>query len=728
VSGPLPEQSVTPQGTPEHLDNTEMSVLSEEERFLSFLDNYPLTWSRLLKVLPDGIAFVDDRGIVRYANELFVGLTGYARSELVGQNIENLVPSSYRGAHDLNVRDFARSPSIRRMGRNLEITLLCRDGREIPVDIALAPLVLDDKLWIIVLIRDDSAERTAAQDRAEAEQRFRLAFEDNMAPMVFTDLEDRATAVNDAFCRMLGRTREEVLGHDSASFTHPEDVGISEEAHRRLTAGEVDQVRFVKRHLHKDGRVIVVEVSKSSARDAAGRLLYFIIIERDITEERALSAQLSHQELHDSLTGLANRALFEDRLSQAHARFVRQGGLGAVLLLDLDDFKGVNDTHGHLIGDQLLEAVARRLERVMRASETLCRSGDDEFLCLVEGLDSSAAAEEVAARLLDVLAEPFLIAGSHIKQRASVGMVIWDATNTDYARIVQDADVALHEAKRAGKGRYVVFGPGMRQQAVTRFELAQELRQALHAGDLAMHYQPIVDLATTEVVGFEALMRWHHSERGWVPPSVFIPLAEQSDLILELGSFALHEAVGAACSWERTGARTSRPYVTVNFSAHQFHDPGMLSMIEEALLASGLEPERLVIEITESVTLSNVTETLRMMEHLNRLGVSLALDDFGTGFSSLSYLTLLQPKIIKIDKSFVNSARESVYDATLLETIVSLGKKLNMTVLAEGIETPTQLLRLRHIGCELGQGYLFSPAVPADDAAALVGQVMGSGD
>jgi diguanylate cyclase (GGDEF)-like protein/PAS domain S-box-containing protein len=727
VISPSSEQSVPDLDTSLHLNDAEMLVRSEEERFIGFLDQYPLTWSRLLTVLPDGIAFVDDQGVVRYANEFFVGLTGYARGELVGQNIESLVPSSYRETHVLNIRDFARDPSVRTMGRNPELTVLRRDGREIPVDIALAPLVLGDKLWIIVLIRDDSAERTAALNRAEVEQRFRLAFEDNTAPMFFTNLEDRVTAVNDAFCQMIGRTREEVLGHDSRSFTHPEDEGITEESHRRMIAGEVDQVRYTKRYLHVDGRIIVVEVSKSAARDAAGKLLYFIVIERDITEERALSARLRHSELYDSLTGLANRALFEDRLSQAHARVVRQGGLCAVLLLDLDDFKGVNDTHGHLVGDQLLVAVAHRFELASRSSDTLCRSGDDEFLCLTEGLDSLAQAEEVAARLLDVLAEPFSIAGSHIEQRASAGVVIWDATNTDYASIVQDADVALYEAKRAGKGRYVVFGSGMRQQAVTRFELAQELRHALHDGDLMMYYQPIVDLVTTEVVGFEALMRWQHPERGFVPPSVFIPLAEQSDLILELGSFAMREAVGAASSWERKGARTSRPYVTVNFSAHQFHDPGLVSMIEEALFESGLEPERLVIEITESVTLRNVTETLRVMERLNRLGVSLALDDFGTGFSSLSYLTLLQPKIIKIDQSFVNAPRESAHDDTLLETIVSLGNRLNMTVLAEGIETPTQLLRLCQIGCELGQGYLFSPAVPADQASSMVGRVLGSG-
>jgi Amt family ammonium transporter len=251
----------------------------------------------------------------------------------------------------------------------------------------------------------------------------------------------------------------------------------------------------------------------------------------------------------------------------------------------------------------------------------------------------------------------------------------------------------------------------------------QELRQALQAGEISMHYQPIVDLATTEVVGFEALMRWQHSERGWVPPDVFIPLAEQSELILELGAFALREAMSAASSWERTGARTGRPYVTVNLSAHQFHDPGLVSIIEGVLRTSGLIPERLIIEITESVTLLDVAETLGVIEHLNHLGIAIALDDFGTGYTSLSYLALLHPKIIKIDRSFVSPPQQSARNDTLLETIVSLGKKLNVTLLAEGIETRAQFERLRLLRCEFGQGYLFSPAVPADEVEALLARL-----
>jgi diguanylate cyclase (GGDEF)-like protein len=285
--------------------------------------------------------------------------------------------------------------------------------------------------------------------------------------------------------------------------------------------------------------VIVVEVSRSPARDTNGQTLYYVISERDITEERTLTAQLSHQALHDSLTGLSNRALFDDRLAQAHSRVAREGGLCAVLLLDLDDFKGVNDTLGHLAGDQLLIAIARRLEKVTRASDTLCRFGGDEFLYLAENLSSPSDAEHTATRLLEALAEPFFIAGVRVEQHSSIGVVVSDGTRANNSECVQDADVALYEAKREGKGHFVVFESSMHQQAASRFALIQELRHALQGGELSMHYQPIVDLVTTDIVGFEALMRWRHPQRGWVPPSVFIPLAEQSELILELGHFAL---------------------------------------------------------------------------------------------------------------------------------------------------------------------------------------------
>jgi diguanylate cyclase (GGDEF)-like protein/PAS domain S-box-containing protein len=568
-------------------------------------------------------------------------------------------------------------------------------------------------------MRAQEAEAVAAAAHEENEQRFRLSFEDNMAPMVFSSSDGLLLAVNDAFCAIVGREREELIGFDSKLFTYADDIGLSEEVYRRITSGEAERVRYFKRFQHKDGRIVTAEVSISPARDPSGKARYFVSSVRDVTEERALTAELSHQALHDPLTGLANRALFDDRLAQAHARVLRQGGIGAVLLLDLDDFKGVNDTHGHLVGDQLLIEVARRLEKVTRSTDTLCRFGGDEFLYLAENLSSAHEAEQVAARLLSVLNDPLDLVGARIDQGASLGVAIWDQTAKDTIEIVRHADVALYVAKAEGKGKFAVFNAGMSHRETGRLSLARELHDALGSDQLSMHYQPIVNLFSREPVGFEALMRWQHPTRGMVPPNVFIPLAEQSDLILELGSFALHEAVTVASDWPQR-AGLSPLFITVNLSAHQFQDSGLVSMIEDELHASGLSPQRLVLEITESVTLHNVTETMNVMERLMQLGIGFALDDFGTGYSSLSYLALLRPRIIKIDQSFVSPAKDSVRNDTLLEAIVTLGKKLNMTMIAEGIETESQLDRLRHLGCELGQGFLFSAAVPASEVSPML--------
>ena len=595
----------------------------------------------------------------------------------------------------------------------------------------LEEVVLEAKIAIAHVRSIRKTERALESTAAamstlkEAEERFRLAFEDNMSPMVFSDLDDLAIAVNDAFCDMVGFTREELLGHDSRQFTYPDDIGITERTHQLLVHEEASQLRYTKRYLRKDGRVVLSEVSRSAARDEAGNTLYFVSSERDITEQSALTAQLRHQAMHDPLTGLANRALFENRLIQANARVARQGGYGAVLLVDLDDFKGVNDTFGHLVGDQLLIGIARRLELVTRASDTLCRLGGDEFLYLAEGLTAPGEADDVAARLIEMLAEPFILSGIELSQHASMGVVVFDGTNALHNESIQEADVALYEAKRLRRGRHVVFDPSMRQHAISRFSLVQELRQAFLGGELTMHYQPIVDLTTTDIVGFEALMRWHHPEQGWIPPNVFIPLAEQSELILDLGAFALHEAIAAASRWEVAPNTARAPFVTVNLSAHQFHSSGLISMIEDELAASALAPERLVIEITETVALLDATETMNTLSYLRQIGVGSALDDFGTGYSSLSYLARLNPMIIKIDKSFVSPIHESEQNSTLLEAIISLGQKLNTVVLAEGIEERAQLERLRRFGCRLGQGFLFTSAVPESEVTSLLQKAPG---
>ena len=642
-------------------------------------------------------------------------MAGYRREDLIGRNIRILVPPCDHAEQQMYNDDFLRNPRLERI-EDLDITLLRRDGSEVLIDVALSPLAMGSERWVVAAVRDQGARRTALEARVEAERRFRVAFENNMAPMVLADADDRMTAANEAFFNMVGYDAAELYGHDTLPFTHPLDVGVTETTLDRARRGETQPMRYVKRYLRKDGRTIFSEVSRSTVLDEEGGIRGFVFSERDVTEERFLNERLSHQALHDPLTGLANRALFEDRLAQAQARTLRHGGLCAVLLLDLDDFKAINDTQGHVVGDQLLIEIARRLEGVARSTDTLCRFGGDEFLYLAEGLTTPDEATEIAHRLLGALREPFVIVDGPVEQRASVGVVVWDQARAQCLELVQDADVALYEAKRRGKDQSAVFTSAMHEQVVNRYTLLRELRHALASRDLTMHYQPILALGSEEVVGFEALMRWSHPERGWVAPSEFIALAEQSDLVVELGSFALEEAARAASSWSTAGGR--RPFVAVNLSPRQFLGAGLLATIDQVLSESGLSPERLVIEITEGVAMADIDETLRIIDHLGRLGVAIALDDFGTGYSSLAYLRALKPRIVKIDRSFVIPPGSD--GDTLLETIISMGHRLGSTMLAEGIETAEQLARVRRLDCDLGQGFYYAPALPATDARELL--------
>ena len=707
--------------------------VGESEYFMGCLEDNAALARDVLEALPGAILLLDADGVIGDASQHLEELSGYALTDLIGQNIKKLLP---RLSVDSTI--FACTDSVLStpppIWTERDLGLLRCDGSELVVDFKCARLNRDKRFSTVVSLAEagepnehtsadlakenqsSEIEAAVAAAIAQSEQRFRLAFEGNMAPMVFSSSAGVFLEVNESYCQMSGRTREELIGRDSKHFTYPEDIGISEEVNKRIVSGDADQVRYSKRFLHKNGRIVMAEVSICSARDENGKTLYFISSVRDITEERALATQLSYQALHDPLTGLANRALFDDRLVQAKSRVERHNELGAVLLLDLDDFKGVNDVFGHLIGDQLLVSIAKRFEKVTRTSDTICRFGGDEFLYLAEGLSSPDEAEKIAGRLLTALDEPFTFDDVHLEQHASVGIVVWDSksTNTN-VELIQNADASMYEAKRRGHGHLVVFTPEIRQEAVSRFALVLELRQ--------MHYQPIIDLSTSEVVGFEALMRWPHPARGWVPPDVFIPIAEQSDLILELGAFAMHEAVTAASAWESQSNVTKLPYVTVNLSAHQFHDRDLIPMIERELELSGLDPERLILEVTESVALLDISETMYVMEHLNRLNIGIALDDFGTGYSSLSYLAALRPRIIKIDQSFVRPKHDLKRSNTLLEAIVTLGNKLDMIVLAEGIETSDQLEHLSELHCDLGQGFLWSPAVPNDEAVIMLSEV-----
>ncbi|NNN07857.1 MAG: EAL domain-containing protein [Acidimicrobiaceae bacterium] len=666
----------------------------------------------------DLIVITDAQGRIIYGNPAAQSAFGVTMDE-----VRNTPAHLYLHPDDFdhNLAFFAEVISTPGASARQDVRTLSPSGDVRLLEVVCTNLLDDPSIHALVINGKDVTERNEYIHRLQAlEERFRLAFEENMAPMSFADSNDLILAVNDAFCEMVGFSREELIGYDSTPFTYPDDIGITESTHERVIRGRAERVRYVKRYLRKDGRVIDVEVSRSPAREADGNILYFVFSERDITEERKLTDQLSHQALYDSITGLANRTLMENQLAKSRSSIKRRGGYNALFLLDLDDFKGVNDTHGHLVGDELLVAVARRFEAVTRPSDTLCRFGGDEFLYLAEGLASLEDVKSVARRLLAALDEPFHFLDISIEQRASAGVVIWGAANSDEVDLLQNADVALYEAKRYGRGTFIVYEPSMHEEASNRFTLIQELRNSLARNELELYYQPIVQLPDTTIVGFEGLMRWPHPERGWVAPSEFIPLAESSDIILDIGALAIKSAVAAASQWARDIPGELAPFVCVNLSAKQFHSANLVPLIESVLSQYGLPASKLVLEITESVGISNFEETMATIERLEHIGVGLALDDFGTGFSSLSYLAKINPRIIKVDQSFVQLASSSERDATLLEAIVTLGKNLNVTMLGEGVETNEQFSRLVDLGCSMAQGYLFSPAVKLTEANAMV--------
>lgn len=440
--------------------------------------------------------------------------------------------------------------------------------------------------------------------------------------------------------------------------------------------------------------------------------LVFILVGLRMTE---ITRQLQYRSLHDHLTKLPNRTYLERRLAEAHAIIGRDGTMSAVILIDLEDFKTLNDSLGHATGDRLLIAVGERLSRQLRRGESAYRIGGDVFVILTPHSRASVAVEHLTTSLSQVFNASFHIDGIAIDQRARIGSYLWDDHQVKPGEALVRADLALIAAKKSMTEVSHVFTPRLKIAALDRFALVQDLRHAAASGELSMHFQPIVDLRDDAVVGLEALMRWRHPSRGMVAPDEFIPLAEQSNLILELGQFALRDALRAARTWPAPERGGAAPFVSVNLSSRQFQDPRLIDDIRHALAHHRVDPARLVVEITEGVALEDVGQTKRLLGRLEELGVRVALDDFGTGHSSLSVLAELTPSIVKVDQTFIRPARESPESDAVLESIVSLSRRLGMTVLAEGVETLAKAQVLKTLHCDLGQGYLWSPALAAGD-------------
>ncbi len=439
----------------------------------------------------------------------------------------------------------------------------------------------------------------------------------------------------------------------------------------------------------------------------------------DALERQAIEDRIRHRALHDPLTGLPNRVLFLDRLEHALSRLERRGGLAAILFLDLDRFKLINDSLGHQIGDELLAAAAPRLKRAVRASDTVARFGGDEFGILLEDVGNERDAIEMAERIASVFTRPFVLAGSEHFITTSIGIAIARGGELP-AELIRDADAAMYRAKERGSARYELFDEAMRGRAINRLRVEHDLRHALEHEELRLAYQPVVSVRDHTMIGVEALVRWDHPERGLIEPSEFIPVAEEGGLIEQIGRWVLEHACRDAAKWHHAWPDSAPLGISVNLSAAQFAKGSLTELVGGVLRATGLDPASLSLEITEGLLLrdgDSVTETLR---ELKSIGVHLVLDDFGTGYCSLSYLTRLPLDMLKIDRSFVEGLGSAKQNTVISEAIVSMARALSLRVIAEGVETALQASELERIGCEFAQGFHFSPALPATDISRIL--------
>ena len=444
-------------------------------------------------------------------------------------------------------------------------------------------------------------------------------------------------------------------------------------------------------------------------------------LEKEVAERKQIEEQLLHNAFHDGLTGLANRALFIDHLKLALGRAERHDSYEfAVLFLDLDRFKVVNDSLGHMTGDQLLVGVARRLEAAMRPGDTVSRLGGDEFTVLLDDLKDAGEAEAVAERLQRELAAAFNLGSQEVFTTVSIGIAL---SSPDYHRpedILRDADTAMYRAKQRGKARYEMFDQAMHARAMDRLGLERDMRRAVERRELFLQYQPIVSLSNGALRGFEALVRWRHPERGVIPPAKFIPIAEETGMIIPIGKWVLGEACRQMSRWQKLSSLDAPLPISVNLSGRQFLQPDLLEQVEEVLRETGLAPRSLKLEITETVVMENIETATQTLERLRSLGVELSIDDFGTGYSSLSYLQRFPVSTLKIDRSFVSRMAESDGTAEIVRTITKLAQTLGMDVVAEGVETEGQRAQLSDFECEYGQGYYFSMPMDGEFAEALL--------
>ncbi len=686
------------------------SLRENEERFRLLLDSSP-----------EAIFGVDVNGICTFVNPACLRMLGYEMDEMLGKSMHALIHHTYPDGRPYPKEHcHVRHSTLQGKPTHVDSEVHWRkDGSSFPVEYWSHPMYRNGELvGAVVTFIDISERKRAEQALRESEARYRAMAEQSADWIWAVDLQGRHVFSNQRGAAMLGYTVDEFLAMDSGEGVHPDDLPLFHENFRKAVAARQGWQNVVLRRRHRDGSYRILESNASPLFSEAGRLIGFQGVDRDITERKQAEERIQFLAHHDSLTGLPNRILLRDRFEHARDIAGKSKTHVAMLFLDLDNFKMVNDTLGHAAGDQMLLNVVKRLSRCTRGIDTISRQGGDEFIVLLNEVPDPEMVEGVAGEILTALSEPMEIGGRCLNTSCSIGIAICPEDGKDFDTLLQKADTAMYNAKDAGRNTYRFFDEKMNLHAHEHLLLQNRLHQALAHEEFHLHYQPQIDIGSGRLIGAEALLRWNSPELGEVEPARFIPVAEESGLIVPIGSWVMVEACLQAQAWREAGLPDMT--VSVNLSAMQFRRPNLIESVAGALNRSRLPPHLLELELTESILLQDAENNLDTVRRLKALGVRLSIDDFGTGYSSFSYLKRFVVDRLKIDQSFVRDITTDPDDAAIVRAIIQLARSLRLGIVAEGVETRAQLAFLREEGCEEAQGYLFTQPLPAAEFEAYL--------
>ncbi len=664
---------------------------------------------------------LDRQGRITFVNDYAQNFFGYTREELLGRPaLGTLVPPTESTGRDLGklVHDICRQPESIPSGENENLR---KNGERVWVSWANRPIIEHGTLTGVLCVGSDITRQRRTMEELIRRERFHGSIIEKSTDVItIVDQDGRILHESPSAAKHLGHPVEEIAGTPLGEHIHPADRRMVAGILKSVQANPGDSPVFVFRRTRRDGSPLHLEATATNCLDDDA-VSGIILNCRDVTERTAFEEQLRRHVFLDTLTGLPNRALFLDRLTHALERIKRKPGYQfAVLFVDLDRFKLVNDSLGHSVGDRLLQKIGRRIASCLRRVDTVARFGGDEYILLLDEIDDDRQAIRVAERIREELTRPFVMDEAEVFASASIGIVFSTPEYTDPDQIIRDADTAMFKAKARGKGGYRVFHSRMHKQAVSLLALETDLRKAVERGEFELHYQPILSLEPARMVGVEALVRWRRPDKGLVAPMEFIPMAEETGLIIQIGEWVLAEACRRVGGFNATAAADRALFVSVNLSARQFEKDGLAEDIRAILRRTGLPPGMLKLEVTESAIAANPAQAALLLEELRGLGVGLSMDDFGTGYSSLSHLHALPFDTLKIDRSFVSGlGQNGDKNGKIVHSIMALAHNLDMSVIAEGIETDAQLERLVAMNCRFGQGYRFARPTPFDEITGL---------